>query len=185
MPKIRFTEVDPGRDSAELIGFLTSNVFPYHGRATWSADQVRQSIKDGRFGSEDHLGFWIDADRQRVGLAVLEDLEDIAAGGNPVFDLRLGQAHRGRGLGVPILKQLTEQVFGRFPSLNRFEGHTREDNIAMRKVFLRSGFVKEAHHRDAWMVEGSRPKAAVGYAILRRDWESGTTTTFDWEDLEV
>ena len=29
------------------------------------------------------------------------------------------------------------------------------------------------------------PVASVGYAILRRDWETGRTTTFVWEDLEA
>ena len=68
--------------------------------------------------------------------------------------------------------------------ISRFEGQTREDNIAMRKVMLRAGFVKEAHYREGWPVEGAAPQASVAYAILRRDWGSGTTTSFVWEDLE-
>lgn len=116
---------------------------------------------------------------------MLDDLGDIEEGGNPVFDLRLAEEFRGRGLGVPILRELTALVFSRFPMINRFEGQTREDNIAMRKVMLRAGFVKEAHYRDGWPVEDAAPKASVAYAILRRDWQNGTTTTFVWEDLGV
>lgn len=184
MPSITFTEIAPELDADELVGFLTGNAFPFHGRASWSKERARQSIKDGRFRSDDHLGFWIDVDQQRVGLVVLDDLEDIADGGNPVFDLRLAEEFRGRGLGVPILRQLTGLVFDRFPTINRFEGQTREDNIAMRKVMLRSGFIKEAHYREGWPVDGAAPMASVAYAILRRDWETGTTTSFVWEDLE-
>jgi RimJ/RimL family protein N-acetyltransferase len=69
--------------------------------------------------------------------------------------------------------------------LRRFEGQTREDNIAMRKVFVRSGWVKEAHYRQAWPVDGSEPKASIAYGILRCDWETGTTTPVDWDDLPV
>lgn len=71
------------------------------------------------------------------------------------------------------------------PPVNRFEGQTREDNIAMRKIFLRCGFLKEAHYREAWPVLAGAALASVAYAILRRDWETGTTTGFTWEDLAV
>ncbi|QGN35372.1 GNAT family N-acetyltransferase [Microlunatus sp. Gsoil 973] len=182
---ITFAQVDPGPDADRIVGFLIGNEFPYHGRTSWSEEQARQSITDGRFGSDDHLGFWIDVDRRQVGLVVLDDLGDIKAGGNPVFDLRLAEEFRGRGLGTPILRQVTALAFDRFPTTNRLEGQTREDNIAMRKVMLRSGFVKEAHYRDAWPIEGGGPMASVAYAILRRDWASGTTTVVVWDDLEV
>lgn len=184
VPSITFTEIDPPRDADEIVAFLVRNSFPFHGRASYTEEQARKSVADGRFRSDDHLGFWIDVDGQRTGLVVLDDLEDVADGGNPVFDLRLADEFRGRAWGAPILQELTTLVFTRFPATNRFEGQTREDNIAMRKVMLRSGFIKEAHYRDAWPVEGSAPMASVAYAILRRDWESGTTTTFVWEDLE-
>ena len=61
--------------------------------------------------------------------------------------------------------------------------HTREDNLAMRKTFLRCGWLKEAHYRESWPVEGGEPVASVAYAILRRDWQTGTVTRFEWEDL--
>ena len=69
------------------------------------------------------------------------------------------------------------------PAVNRFDGQTREDNVAMRRTFVRCGWVKEAHYREGWPVDGGTPLASVAYGILRRDWESGQTTTFDWDDL--
>jgi RimJ/RimL family protein N-acetyltransferase len=69
------------------------------------------------------------------------------------------------------------------PDVNRFEGQTREDNIAMRKTFLRCGWLKEAHYREGWPVDGGAPVASVAYSIIRRDWQTGQTTTFIWEDL--
>ncbi len=50
-------------------------------------------------------------------------------------------------------------------------------------VFQRCGWLKEAHYREGWPVEGAESVASVAYAILRRDWETGQTTTFIWEDL--
>ena len=79
--------------------------------------------------------------------------------------------------------ELASLVFAGYPKAYRFEGVTRADNIAMRRTFDRSGFVKEAHYRDGWPIPGSEPMASVGYAILRRDWVSGTTTPVEWSDL--
>ena len=67
----------------------------------------------------------------------------------------------------------------------RLEGHTRQDNLAMRKTFERAGFVKEAHLRNAWF----SPKEnsyydAVTYGITREDFTEGTTTPVIWEDGE-
>ena len=113
---------------------------------------------------------------------MLEDIDDIAGGGAPLFDLRLAQEHRGRGLGEAALRALTSHVFATYADLRRFEGQTREDNIAMRTVFVRSGWVKEAHYREAWPVEGGEPLASIAYGMLRRDWETGTTTPVPWGD---
>ena len=77
----------------------------------------------GRFWSDDSVGFWVEADGERIGVAVVDDLEDVTDGGSPVFDLRLVEARRGRGLGVPVLRALTELVFTRWPDVTRFEGH--------------------------------------------------------------
>ena len=52
----------------------------------------------------------------------------------------------------------------------------------MRRVFVRAGWVKEAHYREGWPVEGGRPVASVGYGVLRRDWETGQTTPVPWDD---
>jgi RimJ/RimL family protein N-acetyltransferase len=41
----------------------------------------------------------------------------------------------------------------------------------MRRVFENCGFFQEAQHRRAWRVNGGVPVDAVGYAILRDEWE--------------
>jgi RimJ/RimL family protein N-acetyltransferase len=183
IPLITFTELDPVADVEALISFLATNVFPFHRSPFLTPEQARDSVRGGRFWSDDCVSFWVDADDARIGIAVLDDLIDVASGGNPVFDLRFAEAHRGWRLGVPVLRGLTELVFDRWPGLTRFEGHTREDNLAMRATFRGAGWVKEAVHRDAWPLDGAPPRASVAYAVLRRDWESGTTTPVLWDDL--
>ena len=180
---ISLSRLDPvGADRAALVDFLTSNEFPFHVVHRPGREQVEKLIDDGAYRDADHDTFWLDHDRLgRVGTLRLEDLTDDA----PLVDVRLAEAYRGRGLGAEVLRAAADHVFTTMPAVLRLEGQTREDNVAMRRTFLRCGWVKEAHYRDGWPVEGGEPVASVAYAILRRDWASGTTTTFEWEDLSL
>jgi RimJ/RimL family protein N-acetyltransferase len=179
-PGPRLRPIDLTAERGELVSFMTSNDFPFHAGANPTAQDIEQRIERGTYDDPDHATFWIDLERQRrVGLVILEELTDNA----PMFDIRLGNDWRGQGIGTAAVIALTDLVFTRWPHVNRFEGQTREDNIAMRKALLRSGFIKEAHYREGWPVPGGMPVASVAYAILRSDWKSGTTTTFVWDDL--
>jgi hypothetical protein len=66
--------------------------------------------------------------------------------------------------------------------VDRLEGTTRQDNVAMRRTFRAVGFVKEAHYGCGWPARDGRLLDAVGYALLRTDWREGTTTLVDWDD---
>jgi RimJ/RimL family protein N-acetyltransferase len=168
----------PDADRQAVVDFLTAHEWPFHVRRRPTADTVTAAIEDGAFDDEDHATFWLVEGGVRVGLAVLEDLTD----DTPLFDLRLATHARGRGLGLAALRALTEHVFATRPQTGRFEGQTRADNAAMRQVFRRAGFVKEAHYREAWPAEDGRLLASVGYGVLRRDWESRTVTPVTWDD---
>lgn len=169
-------------DRDQLITFMSGSSFPFHVGTDPTIEDVSKAIDSGRYDGPDHAAFWIEEQSLgRIGVAVLEYLAD----STPMFDLRFAEEFRGRGYGVQVLRDLTTLVFETFPEANRFEGQTREDNVAMRKTFLRAGFVKEAHYREGWPVTGEAPVASVAYAILRRDWVSGETTEFEWEDLKA
>ncbi len=181
---ITLTPVGPS-DTPQLVSFLTTNKFPFHMKPHVDEEMARRWIKAGRFDSSESKTLWVDAalpgnGTVRLGLVVLEDLQD----DTPLFDLRLAELYRGRGYARPALRAVTRLVFTTMPGVHRFEGQTREDNIAMRKTMLRCGFIKEAHYREAWPTGGDAHLATVAYAILRRDWESGLTTPVVWEDLD-
>ncbi|WP_260856351.1 GNAT family N-acetyltransferase [Microbacterium sp. BH-3-3-3] len=160
-------------DRAALTAFLTANTFPFHVRTRPTAGQVAEAIRAGAWEGEGIETFWIDDERDgRVGVLRLDDLNDATA----MVDLRLADAARGRGHGSDALRIATDLVFSRHPVVIRLEGQTREDNVAMRRVFERCGWVFEAYYRDGWPVEGGEPAASVAYSVLRRDWVSGATT---------
>lgn len=180
---ISFHRLDPaGADRADLIEFMTRNEFPFHVRPRLSAEDVEKAIAASVYRDEDNDSYWVDhVELGRIGFFRLEDLTEPT----PLFDFRLDGSARGRGLGVDVVRAATGLVFDTMPEVNRFEGQTREDNIAMRKTFLRCGWIKEAHYREGWPVDGGDPVASVAYCILRRDWQTGSTTTFVWEDLTI
>lgn len=164
-----------------IVQFLTANSFPFHVRANHTAESAREAVDAGRFWSRESAGYWILADAETVGMVVLDDLEE----DTPMFDLRLAEEFRGRGLGPAVLTALCSLVFEKFSEPVRFEGQTREDNIAMRKTFVRAGFLKEAHYRLGWPTADGTRVASVAYAILRQDWENKETTPFEWDDLHL
>jgi RimJ/RimL family protein N-acetyltransferase len=177
---IAYRRVEPD-DPDGLAAFLTGDTWPFHGSPVVTADVARQWIADGRYGGDDNRAFWITVDGEDAGLIRLMDLGDRT----PVFDLRIRARFRGRGIGVQALRWLTAYLFTELPEIRRVEGHTRQDNRAMRRAFQRAGYVKEAHYREAWPVAGGEVYDAVGYAILRQDWLAGTTTAPEWHDEHI
>lgn len=175
---VQLLRLDPGTDRAELITFLHANRFPFHVNAEVSEAEAAQRIDRGGFDGPDNIGYWISCDDEHCGYVVFAEMDD----GTPLIDLRLADGWRGQGIGSTALAAATDLVFRRYPDINRIEGNTREDNSAMRRVFQKCGYVKEAHCRDAWPVFQGHPLAAVAYAILRRDWLTGETTPVNWLD---
>ena len=165
-------------DTEPLVRFLTGERWPFHGVSEVDRDTVLKWIAEGRFASEEIRSFWILADEEPVGLVRLMDLADAT----PLFDLRIQARHRGRGIGREAVTWLTRYLFEEFPHMRRIEGTTRQDNRAMRRLFLRCGYAKEAHYRDAWPAQDGTFHDTVGYAILRRDWSAGTVTPPQWDD---
>jgi RimJ/RimL family protein N-acetyltransferase len=183
---LRFVPI--GESEAEataLAEFLSGDEWPFHGTSRPSRETAEGWVAAGRFTGPGVRSFWIraaDADATpparptpaevTVGIVTLRDLGDPT----PVFDLRLRSAYRGRGFGTAALRWLTGYLFTEFPEIRRIEGHTRRDNLAMQHVLERCGYVREAHHRQAWPGSDGSVHDSFGYAILRQDWLSGDTT---------
>jgi RimJ/RimL family protein N-acetyltransferase len=165
-------EFPPVTNADELVDFLTAEEWPFHGAPKPDPAKVRDQFGKGAYDD----AYWVVGDGARLGLVRLMDLDD----GTPLFDLRVTAAARGRGVGEAAVRWLTAHVFTNYDT-DRIEGTTRQDNHAMRRVFAKTGYVKEAHYREAWpSAEG--PRDSIGYAILRRDWATGTTTPVNWAD---
>ena len=162
-----------------LVDLITSETWDYFVYTNPTSEVVREWIAKGWYSGEDNQVWWIVAPTgERVGIVRIHDLLD----GTPQLDFRIRSAYRGQGVGVQALRWATDHLFTTLPEVQRIEGNTRQDNLAMRKTFRRCGYVKEAHYRSAWPTLDGARFDTIGYGILRQDWQTGTTTTVAWDD---
>lgn len=87
----------------------------------------------------------VDSAENRIGLIEIYQLDDLT----PMFSIRLKSEFRSRGYGLLVLTWLTRFIFEDYPEKCRIEAQTREDNVVMRKLFNKVGYVKEAYYRLA------------------------------------
>lgn len=167
-------------EQEQLIHFLTKNTWPFHGSTDPARHLIEKTIEEGGYQSDEVKTFWVEnEEKEKVGIVKLYDLRDEI----PMFDLRIADLYRGQGYGPQALQLVVEYVFELPEKKIRLEGHTRQDNLAMRKTFERAGFVKEAHLRNAWFFPKENTYYdAVTYGITREDYEGGVTTPVVWED---
>ena len=165
--QLRFDPFGPD-DVTPLGQFLAASEWPYHHEPNVDESWVRARVEGGHFFGHDAKSFLVRDDTQQLlAFGRIFDLSD----GTPLLDLRVAAVARGRGVGTLALRGLTLWLFSEYPDAERLGGYTRHDNLAMRRVFEKCGFVQEAHHRRAWRVAGAEPVDCVGYAILRAEAE--------------
>lgn len=157
----------------DLTEVLTSCRWEFFVDPVHSPESVRKLWEDGDLSAPDNAGFLIESGDCVVGLIRLHDLQD----DTPIFDVRLREAARGRGLGTAAVEWVIRHFFVTENRI-RIEAQTRSDNLAMRATLRKAGFVKEAHYRSA--DRGGHDW--VAYGLLRLDWETGTTTPVPWHD---
>jgi RimJ/RimL family protein N-acetyltransferase len=170
------------QDSNELIDFLSSEEWSFHSTPVITKEKIQAQIGNGYFTGSGKRTFLIRDNEKLIGVIRLFDLgDDKLDDETPLFDIKITNEYRSKGVGEKALHWLTELVFTEYPSKNRFEATTRVDNIAMRRVFEKCGFVKEAHYRQAWPDSDGKLYDCTGYSILRQDWQNKTKTPVKFE----
>ena len=171
--KIRFEEFKLDA----LVGFLTSDTWEFHGTPNPNPEQIRANYENQLYNGEGCKTFWVILDKDtKVGMIRIYDLEDPT----PLFDIRISSKYKGMGVGTSTVNWFVDYIFNNYSDMERIEGTTRQDNYAMRGLFHKCGFVKEAHYRQAW----SGKYDAIGYGITKEDWQNGKTTPVNWNDFK-
>ncbi|WP_096152840.1 MULTISPECIES: GNAT family N-acetyltransferase [Bacillus] len=166
------------KNAVDLVTFLTSCRWPFHGDPEPKKESILERIEKGWYEDNRHT-FWVIEDGKRIGLVIIYDINDSI----PLFDIRIREDIRGRGFGAQSVKWLTDYVFNMEPSKIRLEAHTRSDNYAMRKTLHKCGFVKEGYLRYSWENDDGTIHDAITYSIIRPDWENELRTPIRLDDL--
>lgn len=116
-------------EAEDLADFLASEVWPFHRVCHVDRADVLRRASDDYYDNASARTFWIVLNDNHVGMFRLFDLND----GTPLFDLRISRAHRAQGIGTQAVRWLTSYLFTKLPTINRIEGTTRQDNLAMRR----------------------------------------------------
>ena len=155
-------------DAAAVVAFLTANQWPFHSVPHLSPAQAASVAVTG----DEIATVWMRDGATTVGMIRMFDLDDLDDGGSgsPLFDLRIAEAHRGRGLGSQAVRWLTGHLFTAYAALHRIEATTRHDNQAMQVVFARCGYRLEGRMVEAWSNADGTRSDTLTYAILRREW---------------
>src|SRR3954464_79167 len=172
-----FRRFERQRDEPALFDLLCNEPWPHRVKTTLTEADVRHEIDLGIYTNDDVLMFLIDVGDEVAGYVRADDLGHEREAPQLAFPLR--ERSRGQGIGGAALAFIPREIFERYPQTRRIEGQTRRDNVAMRKVFRRGGYVMEGVYRRAWPA-GDEYHDGIGYAILRSDWETGTTTPVDF-----
>lgn len=164
-PLLTFSEIHSERDAEAVATFLAQHSWPFHKCPRLTEESARQVS----LGPPDQVrAFWIRESGSAAGIVRVFDLEDHEHG-SVLFDLRLAEACRGRGIGRAAVAWLVDWLFAEYPTLFRIEAATRIDNLAMRRVLELNHFVLEGQLRQTWRSEeGTRYDTAL-YGRLRDD----------------
>lgn len=152
-------------DTAAVVDFLTANQWPFHGVPHLAPAEAASVAVTG----DDIVTFWMRDSNAAIGMIRIFDLDDLDIG-SPLFDLRIAESHRGRGLGRQAVKWLTDHLFTTYPALHRIEATTRHDNLAMQVVFAHCGYRLEGRLIEAWSNADGTRSDTLTYATLRREW---------------
>jgi RimJ/RimL family protein N-acetyltransferase len=163
-----------------LVEFLTSDTWEFYATPNLNPERIRTNYKNQYYTGDDCKTFWVLEEAVVVGMVRIYDLQN----GDPLFDLRILSKYKGKGIGTITLKWLVDYVFNNFSDKERIEANTRQDNYAMRCVFHKCGFVKEAHYRKGWVGQGGKPYDTIGYAIIKEDWQNCKITPVNWNDFK-
>lgn len=180
--EIKISEFESS-EKDRLLEFLSSGYWPFHSTPKISMEKLEKQFSEGYFNGEGNRTFLVfDNNKTIIGVIRLFDLgEGKDDDETPLFDIKIKEDYRGKGIGKQALRWLTDLVFTEYSNKLRFEATTRIDNIAMRNVFEKCGFVKEAHYRLAWPDENGNRYDCTGYAILRQDWQNKIKTPVEFE----
>ena len=158
------------RKSEELIKFLLSETWKYHGGPNPTREEKILEINKRYYTHRKQATFLINSKSNIVGFLRISGLEN-EPNACPNFDIRLSSSIKGKGIGKKVLEFMIRYIFENYPKIRRIEGSTREDNYSMQKLFDKVGFLKVGQFRKAWHDDKNNWYDCLEYDFLREEFQ--------------
>lgn len=126
-----------------------------------------------------HPAAWVEGTAVTFAITTLDDelrgtvsLQLALPHGRGEMGYWIGRPFWGQGLATEAVSGLLHFAFGPL-GLNRVQASHLPRNPASGRVMQKAGMLREGLHREKYLKNG-RFEDVVEYAVLRRDWESGS-----------
>ena len=159
-PTVTIRQFDES-DLDALNGLIMTNDWPFHNNKITEPKTIEYFTDSTKT---------LLAVRQNETLGYVR-IEEFIDGDSPLFDIRIKATERGNGLGIALIKAAETAVFTELPHTVRFEGTTRIDNLPMLSLFEKMAWCRESHYRKGWKLAEGEYIDAIGFSILRDEWE--------------
>lgn len=155
------------KDSKQLIDFLTSQTWKFHSNPKLSIKDVQTNIDKRKYTNREQITFLIYNQTYLIGVLQIKDLiNDLEE--SPEFDIRISSKFHKKGYGTQIINYMIEYIFKNYDKIKRIEGNTREDNIAMQRLFEKCKFTRVAQLRKCWFGDDKYYDTIV-YDLLKEE----------------
>jgi len=171
------------KEHQKLKDLFIQNNWEYHSKTQISEEKFNQLYQSDYFKGDEIELLLIMQQDDVISMIRLFDLgKDKADPETPLFDIRIASKNRNKGIGNWAVGEMLKHVFKNYPNKYRIEATTRIDNLRMRKVLEANLFIKEAHYRSCWPIEGATLKMdTIGYGLLKSDWLNRRVTPINWQ----
>jgi RimJ/RimL family protein N-acetyltransferase len=156
-------------DAAWLVDVNQSGQARFARRWDWDVEKLAAELDEGVWATDEQWGWAIVSGGNPAGFAIVRINPD----GVAELEMRIAAAHRGKGLGREVLRQVADHHFADNPRVVRLVGRAHEHNIPMQRAFNAAGFRMEARYRQSFPQADGTLASEWGYALTRADWAAG------------
>lgn len=135
----------------------------------WETEKLAAELDEGVWATDEQWGWAIMSAGSPAGFAIMRTSPD----GVAELEVRIAAAHRGKGIGREVLRQVADHHFADNPRVARLVGRAHEHNIPMQRAFNAAGFRMEARYRESFPQADGTLASEWGYALTRADWAAG------------
>lgn len=152
----------------DLKKFLSSQVWKFYEEENISITSINNKLEKNHFLNTKTKTYLCYENNELLGMIRYFDLEDIDDE-IPMFDIKVNEKSRGKGIGTYLLLNSLKIIFEKYSKIQKIEATTREDNIAMQKLFEKCNFKLWGKSSKSWKTLTGDFMQTYHYELLKEN----------------